>query len=78
MGAANRQRLRTLTAKTRLTKEFRERLEHMHMNPVRRVFTEKPEQWDWSSYNNLSLEPFVAAACPIQIDYVHLPDGYRA
>lgn len=60
------------------TKEFRERLEYMHMNPVRKGLIEKPEQWRWSSYNNFSLDRSIVASCPIQIDYVHLPDNYRA
>ena len=62
----------------RHAKEFRERLEYMHMNPVRKGLIEKPEQWRWSSYNNFSLDPSIVAACPIQVDYVHLPDNYRA
>jgi REP element-mobilizing transposase RayT len=61
----------------RHAREFTERLEYMYMNPVRRGLIEKPEQWRWSSYNNFSLKPSVVAACPIQIDYVHLPDHYR-
>jgi putative transposase len=56
----------------RHAREFTERLEYMHMNPVRRGLVEKPDQWRWSSYNNFSLDPSV------QIDYVHLPDNYRA
>jgi putative transposase len=62
----------------RHAREFAERLEYMHMNPVRKGLTEKPEQWRWSSYNNFSLEPSLVAACPIHIDYVHLPDDCRA
>jgi putative transposase len=62
----------------RHTKEFAERLQYMHLNPVRKGLVEKPEQWRWSSYNNFSLDKAVVAACPIQIDYVHLPDSYRA
>jgi len=60
------------------TKEFGERLEYMHMNPVRKGLVEKPEQWRWSSYNNFSLDKSIVARCPTQIDYVHLPDNYRA
>ena len=61
----------------RNTGEFRERLEYMHMNPVRKGLIEKPEQWHWSSYNNFSLDKSIVASCPIQIDYVHLPANYR-
>ena len=59
-------------------KEFAERLEYVHYNPVRKGLVEHPEQWRWSSVNNFSLDKAVVAACPIQIDYVQLPDNYRA
>jgi REP-associated tyrosine transposase len=59
-------------------KEFTERLEYMHYNPVRRGLAIYPEQWRWSSVNNFSLDKTVVATCPIQIDYVQLPDSYRA
>jgi len=62
----------------RHSKEFTERLEYMHYNPVRKGLVEHPGQWRWSSVNNFSLDKTVIAACPIQIDYVHLPDDYRA
>ena len=37
-----------------------------------------PEEWRWSSYNNSALDQATVVACPIQIDYVRLPEGYRA
>jgi len=58
--------------------EFQARLEYMHMNPVRRGLVKRPEAWRWSSYNNFALDKAAVAACPIQIDYVSLPAGYRA
>ena len=58
-------------------KEFAERLEYMHCNPVRKGLVEHPEQWHWSSANNFSLDKATIAGCPIQIDYVQLPDNYR-
>jgi len=61
----------------RHSKEFRERLEYMHYNPVRKGLVERYEQWRWSSVNNFSLAKSVVAACPIQIDYVQLPGNYR-
>jgi putative transposase len=57
----------------RHAREFTERLEYMHMNPVRKGLIEKPEQWLWSGYNNFSLDPSVVAGCPIQIDYFTSP-----
>ena len=59
-------------------KEFNERLEYMHLNPVKKGLVKRPEDWRWSSYNNFALEKATVAACPIQIDYVRLPLGYRA
>ena len=59
-------------------KEFAERLEYMHLNPVKKGLVKREEDWRWSSYNNFALDKTTAAACPIQIDYVRLPLGYRA
>jgi REP element-mobilizing transposase RayT len=59
-------------------KEFNERLEYMHLNPVKKGLVKRPEEWRWSSYNNFALEKATVAACPIQIDDVRLPLGYRA
>jgi hypothetical protein len=44
-------------------KEFRERLEYMHLNPVRKGLASRPEEWRWSSYNNFALDraPWKAA-----------------
>ena len=59
-------------------REFKERLEYMHVNPVRRGLVKRPEDWRWSSHNNFALDKATVSACPIQIDYVSLPVGYRA
>ncbi len=58
-------------------REFNERLEYMHFNPVKRKLVASPEKWRWSSHNNFSLDPAVVKACPMQIDYVDLSDDYR-
>jgi len=57
--------------------EFAERLEYMHFNPVKKGCVAHPEDWRWSSYNNFSLDETCVAACPIQIDYVRLPEDYH-
>lgn len=62
----------------RHSKEFSERLESMHYNPFRKGLVLSPEDWRWSSCNNFSLNKSVITACPIQIDYVRLPDSHRA
>ena len=59
-------------------REFKQRLKYMHLNPVRRGPVKRPEDWRWSSYNNFALDKATVTACPIQIDYVSLPAGYRA
>jgi hypothetical protein len=59
-------------------KELAARMDYMHLNPVRRGLVERPEQWRWSSYNNFVLDKERVRRCPIQIDYLHLPEGYRA
>jgi hypothetical protein len=61
----------------RHAKEFGQRLDYMHFNPVRRGLAATPEQWRWSSCQNFSLEEAVRAACPIRIDYVSLPNSCR-
>jgi putative transposase len=62
----------------RHAKEFRERLDYMHLNPVRKGLVKWPQDWRWSSYNNFALDKATVAACPLQIDYVRVPLGYRA
>ena len=61
----------------RHAKEFAQRLDYMHYNPVRRGLVTQPSEWHGSSYNNFSLDRSVVAACPIEIDIVQLPDSYR-
>ena len=59
-------------------KEFQQRLQYMHLNPVRKGLVHRPEDRRWSSYNNFALQKAVVAACPIRIDSVRLPESYRA
>ena len=62
----------------RQAREFGERPNYMHLNPVRKGVVKRPEDWRWSSYNNFALEHATVDNCPIQIHYVQLPVGYRA
>ncbi len=57
-------------------KEFGERLDYMHLNPVKKGLVKRPEAWRWSSYSNFALEKSAIESCPLQIDYVDLPDQY--
>jgi REP element-mobilizing transposase RayT len=58
-------------------KELADRLAYMHLKPVRKGLVIKPEDWPWSSYNNFALDADHVSGCPIRIDHVRLPDGYR-
>jgi hypothetical protein len=40
----------------RHAKEFSQRLDYMHMNPVRKGLVKRAEDWPWSSYNNFGLD----------------------
>lgn len=57
-------------------KELRQRLEYVHLNPVRKGLVATPEEWPWSSYNNFN--PRRRAGCPIEVDRIWLPEDYRA
>jgi hypothetical protein len=56
-------------------KEFEQRLDDMHLNPVRKGLASRPE--DWRSYRNFALDKDTVAGCPIEIDPVHVPESYR-
>ena len=58
-------------------RELRDRLDYMHLNPVRKGLVSRPEEWRWSSHNNFALDKERLRCCPIQIDYVRLPESYR-
>jgi hypothetical protein len=48
------------------------------MNRGRKGLVKRPEDWRWSSYNNFAMDKATVAACPIQIDCMHMPLGYGA
>ncbi|MGD0010986.1 MAG: hypothetical protein ABSE93_20905 [Terriglobia bacterium] len=48
------------------------------MNRARKGLLKPPEDWRWSTYNNLALDMATIAPSPIQIDGVRLPLAYRA
>ena len=56
-------------------REFRQGLDDMQLNPVRKALVAAPGDWRWSNYN--SFDPAKGADCPIQVDQVLLPEGYR-
>ena len=58
-------------------KEFGARLDYMHLNPVRKGLVSQPEEWNWSSYNNFALDEDKVNRCPLEVDYVRLPESFR-
>ena len=61
----------------RHARELRQRLDYMHLNPVRKGLVAKPENGRRWSYNNFALDKKIVADCPIQMDHVRLPETYR-
>ena len=49
-------------------KEYVERIDFMHLNPVRKGVAARPDEWRWSSYNNFALDRGTVQRCRIQID----------
>ena len=74
----NGERVATVSAFLTVGFSFDDEQECMHLNPVRKGPVKGREDWRWSSHNNFALDKATVAACPIQIDYVRLPLGYRA
>jgi hypothetical protein len=66
-------------------KEFNERLEYLHLNPVKKGLVRRGSHGQcspdrgffgrWSSCNHFASDKATVAACPIQIDDVRLPLG---
>jgi hypothetical protein len=45
---------------------------------MRKGLVKRPEDGHWSSFNNFALDKSTVAACPMQIDDMRFPLGYRA
>ena len=59
----------------RTVKEYHEKVEYIHWNPVGRGLVKRPEEWKWSSaveYAGVSGEE-QERRCGLQIDRVRLP-----
>ncbi len=61
----------------RTVEKYHQCVVYMHLNPVRRGLVEKPEDWKRSSHTNFALDRAIVRECPMQIDYVRLPEEYR-
>jgi putative transposase len=59
----------------RTVKEYNEKVEYIHMNPIRVGLARRPQDWRWSSYNEytgMSAEE-QNARCGLIIDRVRMP-----
>jgi hypothetical protein len=61
-------------------KEYNEKGEYIHMNPVRAGLVSRPQDWKWSSFNEYS---GMSAAeqkrrCGLPIDRARMPSDPRA
>ena len=59
----------------RTVKEYHERVEYIHWNPVRRGLVARPEGWKWSSVYEYGFEKLADAGPPaaLRIDRVRIP-----
>ena len=64
----------------RTLQEYNEKVEYIHLNPVRAGLVSRPEDWRWSSYNEyagISAEE-QKKRCGLIIDPVSIPSDPRA
>jgi len=64
----------------RPVKEYNEKVEYIHLNPVRAGLVSRPEDWRWSSYNEyagMSADE-QNERCALMVDLLRMPAGPRA
>jgi len=59
----------------RTVKEYQERVEYLHLNPLRRGLLKRPEDWKWSSVHEYVFPalPEARHQPPLRIDRVRIP-----
>jgi hypothetical protein len=71
---------RFLDRALRTVKKYNEKVEYMHLNPVKAGLVSRPEDWRWSSYNEyagMSAEER-KKRCGLIVDRVRIPSDPRA
>jgi hypothetical protein len=64
----------------RTVQEYNEKVEYIHLHPVRACLVSRPEGWRWSSYNEyagISAEE-QKKRCGLIVDRVSMPSDPRA
>jgi hypothetical protein len=63
----------------RTVKEYNEKVQYIHLNPVKAGLASRPEEWRWSSYNEyagMSAEE-QKKRCGLIVDRVRIPSDVR-
>ncbi len=63
----------------RTVKQYNEKVEYIHLNPVKAGLVKRPEDWRWSSVREYtgSVNAPEGAGSPIPIDHEFLPGDER-
>ena len=64
----------------RTVQEYKEKVEYIHLNPVKAGLVSRPEDWRWSSYNEyagISVDE-QNERCGLIVDRVRMPSDPRA
>ena len=63
----------------RTVKEFREKVEYIHLNPVKAGLAARPEDWKWSRVHDFtgSARAPKGTASPIPVDRIFMPSDER-
>ena len=64
----------------RTVKEYNEKVEYIHLNPVKAGLVSRPEDWRWSSYNEYAgmCAEEQKKRCGLIVDRVRIPSDPRA
>ena len=64
----------------RTVKEYEEKVDYIHMNPLRSGLVSHPRDWKWSSYNEYAAMSAAEqkSRCGLIIDRVRMPSDPRA
>ena len=63
----------------RTVREYHEKVEYIHLNPVKAGFVQRPDDWKWSSVHDYTgtLRAPAGAGSPIPVDRITLPADPR-
>ena len=63
----------------RTVREYHEKVEYIHLNPVKAGLVQRPEDWKWSSVHDYTgtLQAPAGAGSPIPVDRIALPADPR-